>query len=93
MAVVINTPISAIFFGSSTDGMQTALMNKRLKAAEPTIVEGPSAPAGWPSLPQVSTTESKISGAEDPKAIKERFAIVAFQTGLSTKNLFMPSLS
>jgi hypothetical protein len=90
---VKNTPISAIGFGSSTAGMQTAVMNKKLNAAEPTIVDGPSAPAGLPSLPIVSRTESKISGAEEPKAIRERFAIVAFQIGYSMKNLFLPSLS
>ena len=47
------------------------------------VIDGPSAPAGLPSLPIVSRTESKISGAEEPKAIRERFAIVAFQIGYS----------
>ena len=34
-----------------------------------------------------------ISGAEDPRAMSERLAIVAFKTGNSTKNFFLPSLS
>jgi len=93
MAVVINTPKSAIFFGSSTAGMHTALINKRLKAAEPTIVEGPSSPAFSPSEPIVSSTESKISGADDPRAINERFAMVAFQTGTSTQYILSVFLS
>lgn len=39
----MKTPISLIFLGvSSTAGIQTAEMNKKLKAAEPTIVAGPS---------------------------------------------------
>jgi len=80
--------MSAILFGSSTDGMHTALINKRLKAAEPTIVDGPSSPAFSPSEPTVSSTDSKISGADDPKAMSERFAMVGFQTGTSMKYLF-----
>jgi len=58
-------------------------MNKRLNEADPTIVDGPSSPAGFPSRPHCSTTASKISGAEDPRAMSERFAIVAFQIGTS----------
>ena len=88
MDVTMNTPRSSIFYGSSTDGMHTALMNKRLNAAEPTMVDGPSSPAGSPSLPHVSTTASKISGAEDPRAMSERFAMVAFQTGTSTFTVY-----
>ena len=73
--------------------MQTALINKRLNAAEPTIVDGPSSPAFSPSVPTVSSTDSKISGADDPRAIKERFAIVAFQTGTSTQYILSVFLS
>ena len=75
--------MSSIAFTSVTEGMHTALINSRLKAADPTIVDGPSSPAGSPSLPIVSTTESKISGAEEPRAMRERFAMVGFQTGTS----------
>lgn len=79
--------------GSSTTGITTALINSKLNAADPTIVDGPSYPAGSPRVYIASITESKISGADDPKAIKERFAIVAFQTGTSTKYYFSPFLS
>jgi len=41
----------------------TAEIIRRLKAAEPTMVEGPSSPGGRPRLVTVSMTESKISGA------------------------------
>ena len=86
--------MSAIFFGSSTAGITIALINSKLNAADPTIVDGPS--ALYVDLivgRHVSRTLSKISGAEDPKAIKERFAIVAFHTGTSTKNFYSPFLS
>jgi len=44
---VAYTPISKIFFGSSTAGIHTAEINKKLKAAEPTIVDGPNSSCGW----------------------------------------------
>jgi len=43
--------------------MQMAMMMKKLKAAEPTIVPGPRSPASN-LFPMISITESKISGAE-----------------------------
>ena len=43
--------------------METAEITRRLKAAEPTIVEGPSSPGVDPRVMRVSTMESKISGA------------------------------
>ena len=42
--------------------MQTAQMAMRLKAAEPTMVPGPSSPASK-LLPTISITDSKISEA------------------------------
>ena len=48
MVVVQNTPMSAIFLGSSpTAIMHTPDITNKLKAADPTIVEGPSSP-GFP---------------------------------------------
>jgi hypothetical protein len=45
--------------------MQTADMPSRLKAAEPTMVPGPSASASNP-FPTTPTIASRISGAEEP---------------------------
>ena len=85
MAVVKNTPMSAIFlpFGSSTATIEAAVITSKLNAADPTIVNGPSSDAGSPLVLIVSIRLSKISGAEEPRAISVRFAIVAFQTGTS----------
>ena len=52
---------------------------KRLKAAEPTIVLGPSSP-DLKFKDKVSITESRISGALLPKAIRVKFATVSFHT-------------
>ena len=54
-------------------------MTKRLKEADPTIVEAPSSPGHLPSLVTVSSTARRISGADDPRAIRVRFATVGFQ--------------
>lgn len=59
--------------------VQTAMMMRRLNAADPTIVEGPRAPAK--KLPATtSITERMISGADEPSAMRERLAMVGFQT-------------
>jgi hypothetical protein len=55
----------------------TPRMTRRLKAAEPTIVEGPRSPAM--NLPVViSMTLSRISGAEEPRAIRDKLATTGF---------------
>mmetsp|Transcript_26312 Transcript_26312/g.60718 ORF Transcript_26312/g.60718 Transcript_26312/m.60718 type:complete len:224 (+) Transcript_26312:2179-2850(+) len=59
--------------------MQTAMITRRLNAAEPTIVNGPSAGAkNW--FLSSSMMDSMISGADEPSAISVKFATVEFQT-------------
>jgi len=55
-------------------------MTIKLKAADPTMVPGPSYPGVLPRVPTVSITLSKISGADEPRAMRVRFAMVGFQT-------------
>jgi len=57
---------------------QTAVIQKRLKAADPTMVPGPRSPALNP-LPTISMQERRISGALDPRAMSVRLATVPFQ--------------
>ena len=79
--------MSSILLGfSPTDRIDTALITRRLKAAEPTMVEGPSSPGVSSSKVTVSMTESKISGALEPRAMRVKFAMVGFQTGISMVN-------
>ena len=55
------TPRPSIFLMSGpTAAIETAEMTMRLKAAEPTMVEGPSLPGAWPKVVAVSMRERRI---------------------------------
>ena len=88
--VILKTPMSAILRVSPSGSAvtHTAMMMKRLKAAEPTMVDGPRSPEKK-SAPTISMIDSNISGADEPSAMSVRLATVAFQTltGTSTPSL------
>ena len=68
---------------------QMAMIMKRLKAAEPTIVLGPRSPASK-FLPTTSMTDNMISGADEPSAMSVRLDTVSFHI-CTVKVTFSPS--
>jgi len=74
-----------------TPTTQTAEIARRLKAAEPTIVPGPSSPDSK-LFPTISMIESKISGAEEPCSQFHRYFTSSFCADiLSTKKITKPN--
>ena len=91
--MIAKTPRSLTFFGlSPTARTERPLMTSKLKAAEPTIVDGPIT-GGIPSISyNVVRTDRRISGAEEPRAMRVKFATVAFHFGISIMCTCLPSL-
>lgn len=69
---------------SSTETIEIAVIISKLKAADPTIVLDPNSYGSFSRLIIVSRTANMISGADEPRAIRVRLAIVGFQTVFST---------
>ena len=61
------------------------MMTKKLNAAAPMMAPGPRLPASKRSA-MMSITERMISGAEDPRAMRLRLAMVLFQ--IFTRTIF-----
>ena len=79
-AVKQNTGSSRIFRVSELGMTITHMANiiNILNAADPTIVAGPSSPASK-LFPTISIIDRRISGADEPSAIRVRLATVHYQ--------------
>ena len=88
-----NTLISLIRLDSSSGihVMQIAVMTRRLKLADPTIVPGPNSPGSKP-FPMISMILRRISGAEEPSAMRVRLLTVSFQILTSIVSKCGPAL-
>ena len=95
--VIKNTPNSLILFDvpAGRTMTQMAVIKIMLYEADPIMVNNPKLSFGLVSLnvANVSKTEIRISGADDPRAISVRFEIVSFhtKTSLATRCCVMRS--